>query len=35
MGYLVKPVKQADLEPTIALAMRRFGQFRELRKEVG
>ena len=33
MGYLVKPLKQADLEPTIALAMRRFGQFQELRKE--
>ena len=33
MGYLVKPLKQADLEPVIALAMRRFEQFRELRKE--
>jgi response regulator NasT len=33
MGYLVKPLKQADLEPTIALAMRRFEQFQELRKE--
>jgi response regulator NasT len=33
MGYLVKPIKQADLEPVIALTMRRFDQFQELRKE--
>jgi response regulator NasT len=33
MGYLVKPVKQADLETAIALALRRFGQFQELRRE--
>jgi response regulator NasT len=33
MAYLVKPVKQAHLEPAIALAMRRFEQFQELRKE--
>jgi len=33
LGYLVKPIKQADLEPTIALAMRRFAQFEELRRE--
>jgi response regulator NasT len=33
MGYLVKPIKQADLEPVIALTMRRFEQFEELRKE--
>jgi response regulator NasT len=33
MGYLVKPIKQADLEPVIALAMRRFAQFEELRQE--
>jgi response regulator NasT len=33
MGYLVKPIKQADLEPAIALAMRRFEQFQELRRE--
>jgi len=33
MGYLVKPIKQADLEPVIALAMRRFEQFQALRKE--
>jgi response regulator NasT len=33
LGYLVKPIKQADLEPVIALALRRFEQFEELRKE--
>jgi len=33
LGYLVKPIKQADLGPVIALAMRRFEQFQELRKE--
>jgi response regulator NasT len=33
MGYLVKPIKQADLGPVIALATRRFEQFQELRKE--
>lgn len=33
LGYLVKPIKQADLEPVIALAMRRFEQFEALRKE--
>ncbi len=34
MGYLVKPIKQADLAPVIALAVRRFSeQFRQLRKE--
>jgi response regulator NasT len=33
MGYLVKPIKQSDLEPAIALAMRRFEQFQALRKE--
>jgi response regulator NasT len=33
MGYLVKPIKQADLEPVIALAMRRFEQFQQLRQE--
>jgi response regulator NasT len=30
-AYLVKPIKQADLEPAIALAMRRFAQFEALR----
>lgn len=33
LGYLVKPIKQADLEPVIALAMRRFAQFEALRQE--
>ena len=33
MGYLVKPIKQADLGPAIALAVRRFEQFEALRKE--
>jgi response regulator NasT len=33
LGYLVKPIKQADLEPAIALAVRRFEQFEALRKE--
>jgi AmiR/NasT family two-component response regulator len=32
-AYLVKPIKQADLEPAIAIAMRRFEQFRALHKE--
>jgi response regulator NasT len=33
MGYLVKPIKQPDLEPVIALARRRFEQFQALRQE--
>jgi two-component system, response regulator PdtaR len=33
LAYLVKPIKQADLEPAIAIAMRRFEQFETLRKE--
>lgn len=33
LAYLVKPIKQSDLEPAIAIAMRRFDQFQELRKE--
>jgi two-component system, response regulator PdtaR len=33
LGYLVKPIKQADLEPVIALAMRRFEQFQQLQRE--
>lgn len=32
-AYLVKPVKQADLVPAIALAVRRFEQFEQLRSE--
>ncbi|WP_435010920.1 ANTAR domain-containing response regulator [Tundrisphaera lichenicola] len=33
LAYLVKPIKQADLEPAIALATRRFEQFEALRSE--
>ena len=33
MAYLVKPIKQNDLEPAIGIAMRRFEQFQALRKE--
>jgi AmiR/NasT family two-component response regulator len=33
LGYLVKPIKPSDLEPTMALAMRRFEQFQALRQE--
>jgi response regulator NasT len=33
MAYLVKPIKQADLQPVIGLAMRRFEQFQALRQE--
>src|SRR5262249_29155639 len=33
LGYLVKPIKQADLEPSIALAVRRFEEFQALQKE--
>jgi AmiR/NasT family two-component response regulator len=33
LAYLVKPIKQADLETAIALSMRRFAQFRALEQE--
>lgn len=33
LAYLVKPIKQADLEPAISIAMRRFEQFQALRQE--
>jgi AmiR/NasT family two-component response regulator len=33
MGYLVKPIKQADLPPAIGLALRRFEQLQALRQE--
>jgi len=33
LAYLVKPIKQADLEPAIAIAIRRFEQFEALRRE--
>lgn len=33
MAYMVKPIKQSDLEPVIALAMRRFEQLQKLQDE--
>jgi response regulator NasT len=33
LAYLVKPIKEADLEPAIAIALRRFEQFQELRRQ--
>jgi response regulator NasT len=33
LAYLIKPIKQADLEPAISIAMRRFEQFQALRQE--
>ncbi len=33
LAFLVKPIKQADLEPAIGIAMRRFEQFQALTKE--
>ena len=33
LGYLVKPIKQADLQPVIGLAMRRFEQFQAVPPE--
>ena len=33
LAYLVKPVRQTDLEPAIAIAMRRFSEFEAMRKE--
>src|SRR6266705_701834 len=33
MAYLMKPIKQSHLQPAIAIAMRRFTQFQELRNE--
>ena len=33
MAYLVKPIKNADLQPAISLAMHRFAQFQALQKE--
>lgn len=32
-AYLIKPIKKADLEPAIALAVARFAQFQALRNE--
>jgi response regulator NasT len=33
LSYLIKPIKQANLATAIAIAMRRFEQFQELRRE--
>jgi response regulator NasT len=33
LGYLVKPISKADLQPTISVAMRRFAELQALRKE--
>jgi response regulator NasT len=33
LGYLVKPIKQSDLEPVIALTVHRFEQLEALRRE--
>lgn len=33
LAYLVKPIKTVDLEPTIALVMRRFAEFSALQRE--
>lgn len=33
LAYLVKPIKQADLEPAIAIAICRFEQFEALRRD--
>jgi AmiR/NasT family two-component response regulator len=34
VGYLVKPLQEADLAPAIEIAISRFAEFRELEKEV-
>ncbi len=33
LAYLIKPIKQQDLQPAIRIAIRRFEEFRALRKE--
>jgi two-component system, response regulator PdtaR len=35
MAYLIKPVKPADVENAVAIAMLRFGEFAAARKEAG
>jgi two-component system, response regulator PdtaR len=35
LAYLVKPIKQPDLEAAINIAMQRFDEFRAMRKEAG
>jgi AmiR/NasT family two-component response regulator len=34
VGYLVKPLQEADLAPAIEIAISRFSEFRELEKEI-
>ncbi|NLD45308.1 MAG: response regulator, partial [Chloroflexi bacterium] len=34
VGYLVKPIQEADLAPAIEVALSRFAEFRELEREV-
>jgi len=34
VGYLVKPIQEADLAPAVEIALSRFREFRELEKEV-
>ena len=34
VAYLVKPVKETDMAPAIEVALARFGEFREMEKEV-
>jgi two-component system, response regulator PdtaR len=34
VGYLVKPIKEAELAPAIEIALARFAEFRQLEKEV-
>ena len=34
VGYLVKPIQEADLAPAIEVALLRFAEFRELEREV-
>jgi response regulator NasT len=33
LAFLVKPIKQSDLGPTIAIALRKFNEFQAMRKE--
>jgi response regulator NasT len=33
MAYLIKPIKEAHLQPAIAIALRRFAEFEAMRKE--
>jgi response regulator NasT len=35
VGYLVKPFREQEIVPAIEIALARFGEFRELEKEVG